>query len=314
MSDTSLRRLIVRCHGGLGNQIFQYAAGLYFAERASVPIEIVRPLGPPEALRSKGFARPFQLDEFSLKAKIRPAGRVDRFYLSTKPVFRSMQNAFCGITRTQSIEEPSTNRFLPTLVDQVQARTIYLTGYWQAAGYAEAIADRLRESLRIRNELHQRNRHYAEAIRALKCPVSVHIRVGDFALHSTTEPNSGEQVTWVLRKSYYREAIARIRTLLPEADLVVFSDDPAGAQAMMDGEPASLWVKGNTPASAFEELWLMSCCKHHVIANSSFSWWGGWMNPDPNKIILAPKYWVNTQDSYYPELFPASWNVIDNLA
>ena len=147
MPDTSPRRLIVRCHGGLGNQIFQYAAGLYFAERTSVPIEIVRPHGAPDALRSKGFARPFQLDEFSLKAKIRPAGRVDRFYLSTKPIFRSMQSTFFGITRTQSIEEPSTNRFLPTLIDQVQARTIYLTGYWQAAAYAEAIADRLRASL-----------------------------------------------------------------------------------------------------------------------------------------------------------------------
>jgi Glycosyl transferase family 11 len=313
MADTSLRRLIVRCNGGLGNQIFQYAAGLYFAERAAVPLEVLRPPGPPEAYNLEKFARPFQLDHFSFEVKSRPSTWVDRFYTSPEPVFRFCRNTVRGIARTRLIEEPSSHRFLPTLLDPVRARDIYLTGFWQAAAYAEANADRLRDSLQLRNEPQQRNQNYAEAIRALKCPVSVHIRVGDYAGAYATESNSGTQVTWVLRKSYYREAITRIRTLHPEAKLVVFSDDPAGAQAMMDGEPVDLWVKGNTPASAFEELWLMSCCRHHVIANSSFSWWGAWMNPDPKKVILAPKYWFNTQDSYYPELLPASWNVIDNL-
>lgn len=313
MQGTTLQRLIVRCNGGLGNQIFQYAAGLYFAQRASVPLEILRPPGSPDASASKGFARPFQLDNFSFEVKSRPAAFVDRFYTSPKLAFRSIRNAFRDIARTQLIEEPSTNQFWPTLLDQVQARAIYLTGFWQAAGYAEAIADRLRDSLQLQSQPQQRNLEYGEAIRALNCPVSVHIRIGDYALHTSTDPTNGKQVTWVLRKSYYREAIARIRAVFPEAELVVFSDDLSAAQAAMDGERVSLWVQGNTPLSAFEELWLMSCCKHHVIANSTFSWWGAWMNPDPNKIVLAPKYWFNTQDSYYPDLFPAGWDVVDNL-
>jgi hypothetical protein len=314
MPDISQRRLIVRCNGGLGNQIFQYAAGLYFAQRNSMSLEILRPHSPPDASVPKEFVRPFQLDDFSFEVKSRPSTWVDRFYTSPKPVLRSMRDMFRGITRAKLIEESSPNRFMPTLLDQVRARTTYLTGFWQAAGYAEANADRLRDSLQIRNQPRQQNLDYAQAIRKLNCPVSVHIRVGDYALVYASDSNSDNQVTWVLRKSYYREAIKCIRTTHPEAELVVFSDDPAAAQAMMDGERASLWVKGNTPASAFEELWLMSCCRHHVIANSSFSWWGAWMNRVPGKIVLAPKYWFNTQNSYYPELIPASWNVIDNLS
>jgi hypothetical protein len=313
MPDTSRRRLIVRCNGGLGNQIFQYAAGLYFAQRASMSLEILRPHSPPDVSVPKEFIRPFQLDDFRFEVQSRPSNWVDRFYTSPKPVLRSMRNTFRGFAGAQLIEEPSPNRFMPTLLDEVGARTNYLTGFWQAAGYAEANAELLRNSLQLRNEPRQQNLDYADAIRALKCPVSVHIRVGDYALTRATDANSDSQVTWVLRKSYYLDAIKRLRTMYPEAELVVFSDDPAAAHAMMDGEPVSLWVKGNTPNSAFEELWLMSCCRHHVIANSSFSWWGAWMNPDSEKMILVPKYWFNTQSSYYPELFPADWNIIDNL-
>jgi hypothetical protein len=316
MPDTSLRRLVVRYYGGLGNQIFQYAAGLYFAERASIPFESVRPVDRPEALQSKGYARPFQLDEFTLKGTLRTASGADRFYLATGRRSRAIQNKLRHLSKAlsiESIEEPSAHRFLPTFLDQVGVRTVYLIGHWQAAGYAEAVSAQLRESLQLRNQPKQRNLDYERTIRAMKCPVSVHIRVGDYALHRATESDSGKQVTWVLRKSYYRKAIARIRTLFPDSELVVFSDDPPAAQAMMNGELASLWVSGNEPANAFEEMWLMSCCKHHVIANSSFSWWGAWLNPDPDKVVLAPKHWFNTQDSYYPELFPPRWEVIDNL-
>jgi hypothetical protein len=314
MPDLSPRRLMVHCQGGLGNQIFQYAAGLYFADRLSASLEIIPPQGAPDSLQSRGYARPFQLDKFSLAEWIRPAGWPDRLILSTKPAFRPVQKILCSIARMQSMVEPSTYNFLPALLDQAPARTIYLTGFWQAAGYAEAIAERLRTALRIRNPLLPRNNHYANAIRALKQPVSVHLRIGDFALHTAVESGNDKRVSWVLRKSYYHKAIAHMRSILPEAELVVFSDDPVGARAIMDREQVSLWVEGNAEGNAFEELQLMSYCKHHIIANSTFSWWGAWLNADSDKIVLAPEYWHNTHNSYYPDLFPATWRVLDNLS
>jgi hypothetical protein len=82
----------------------------------------------------------------------------------------------------------------------------------------------------------------------------------------------------------------------------------------MSGEPASLWIDGNDTDYAYEDLWLMSCCKHHIIANSSFSWWGAWLNPSPDKIVITPKYWFNTHHSYFPDLYPSGWTLISNLA
>jgi hypothetical protein len=311
VQDAFLRRLILSCKGGLGNQIFQYAGGLYFAKRASIPLEIVPPPAPAKNQWGR-FPRPFQLNAFSLDAQVRTATLTDRIFLSPRPQLSFLRHKLGSISRTQRIEEPAAHRFFPELLDKVKARTVYLTGHWQAAAYAEAVEDQLRRSLKLRNAPQQRNLEYAEAIRALACPVSLHLRVGDYAVHFNTQGSA--KVSWVLRRSYYRDAIARIRSLLPEATFVVFTDDPAAAREILSGEPVSLWVEGNDTDYAFEDLWLMSCCRHHIIANSSFSWWGAWLNPSKDKIVMAPKYWFNGHNSYFPELCPAGWTLIDNLA
>jgi hypothetical protein len=196
--------------------------------------------------------------------------------------------------------------FCPDILDEVRAREVYLIGFWQAAAYVGAVAERLRESLRLRNAPQQRNLEYADAIRGAECPVSVHFRIGDYAVHAA--------VSWVLERSYYRAAIARIRSFLPNATFVVFSDDRVAAREIMSGEPVSLWVEGNDTDYAYEDMWLMSCCKHHIIANSSFSWWGAWLNPYSDKVVIAPEYWLNAPESYFPDLYPPKWTLIDNLA
>jgi hypothetical protein len=261
------------------------------------------------------FPRPFQLDAFSADANVRTATMVDRLFLSPRPRIRFLCNELGSIGGMQTIEEPaqSSYRFFPDFLDEVNARTIYLVGFWQAARYAEAVADRLRSSLRLRNTPQQRNLRYADAIRALTCPVSLHIRIGDYALVSSTNTKGSTKVSWILQRSYFRDAIARIRSLLPDASFVIFSDDQVAAREIMSGEPVSLWVEGNDTGNAYEDLWLMSCCKHHIIANSSFSWWGAWLNPSLDKIVMAPKYWNNTHHSYFPDLYPSSWTLIDNL-
>jgi len=316
VQDAYPRRLILNCRGGLGNQIFEYAAGLYFAERASIPLEIIQPL-TPENNHWGRFPRPFQLDAFfldALDANVRTVTRADRFFLTPRPRIRFLRNELRGFSGTQTLEEPALYRFFPDLLDKVNARTIYLIGYWQAAGYAEAVADQLRSSLRLRNTPQQQNLGYAEAIRALACPVSLHIRLGDYAIHFSPNTKGSEKASWVLQRSYFRDAIARMRSLLPNASFVVFSDDQVSAREIISGEPISLWVEGNNTGTAYEDLWLMSCCKHHIIANSSFSWWGAWLNPSLDKIVLAPKYWNNTHHSYFPDLYPSNWTLLDNLA
>ncbi len=303
----------MKFNGGLGNQIFQYAAGLYFAERTKLILEIVQPVAP-RGDQEKRFPRPFQLGAFSIDIKSRIATKVDRLFLSLKPRLRFLSSELQVIMGKQTIEEPALYRFFPDLTDKANAQTIYMIGYWQAAGYVEAVADQLRSSLQLRNEPLQINLDYADAIRALACPVSLHIRIGDYAFHSFTSTNGATKVSWALQRSYYHAAIERMRSLFPEASFVVFSDDHAAAREIVSGAPVSLYVEGNDTGNAYEDLWLMSCCRHHIIANSTFSWWGAWLNPSPDKIVLAPKYWHNTYHSYFPDLYPSNWVLIDNLA
>jgi Glycosyl transferase family 11 len=312
--DAPNRQLIIDFKGGLGNQLFQYAAGLYFSQRLNMALDMIQPASPNGNQQIDRFSRPFQLDAFSLSAKVRPASSFDRLFLSKKPRFRFLCSELQRISNAQALEEPLSYRFFPDFLDMVQSQTTYLSGYWQAAGYAQSVEVQLRTSLVLKNTPLQRNLDYAEAIRSLTCPVSVHIRVGDYAFHSATNTKGAAKVSWVLPRSYYRAAIATIRSLVPEATFVVFSDDQASAREIMAEERVGLWVEGNDVDSAYEDLWLMSSCDHHIIANSSFSWWGAWLNGAPQKTVIAPKYWFNTHHSYFPDLYPSGWTFVDNLA
>jgi hypothetical protein len=304
VARTSCQRLRLRLNGGLGNQLFEYAAGLYYSERLSIPLEIVRPhikLNGPRV----AFPRPFQLDRFSITESITPATAVDRLLSSPRPQLLRGRDAVSRLYRARIVEEPGIYSFFPDLLDDVTAATIHLIGYWQASAYAAAVEAKLRRSLVLTSEPGETNVRYADAIRALECPVSVHIRGGDYASHAA--------VSWVLMPEYYAAAVAKMQDKYPRASFVVFSDDPEVARQVMSTTEVGLWVNGNDTANAYEDLRLMSICKHHIIANSSFSWWGAWLNRAPVKTVIAPRYWLNSYDSYFPALCPPTWDVVDNL-
>jgi hypothetical protein len=133
-------------------------------------------------------------------------------------------------------------------------------------------------------------------------PVSVHVRRGDYLKPGTAE------VHGILDEAYYREALGRIEAEIgEEADLFVFSDEPQAAERVLNFVPPSrlTHVRGDAERP-WEDMALMSRCRHHVIANSSFSWWGAWLNPFPGKIVVAPQAWFaptelrrrNTRDLY----------------
>ena len=117
----------------------------------------------------------------------------------------------------------------------------------------------------------------------------------------------------VLSYEYYKKAIAFVAQKINNPTFFIFSDDMQWAvKHLRFGFPV-VCVDINNEASASEDLRLMSTCDHHVIANSSFSWWGAWLNPSPEKIVIAPKYWMMKESSYYPDLYPPEWVLIDNL-
>lgn len=177
----------------------------------------------------------------------------------------------------------------------------YLEGFWQSERYFAGIEAILRHDLNfshidencalLASELHTQN------------AVSVHIRRGDY-LQKKFSGIYGNICT----ESYYSQAIAYIKRSIPDAKFYIFTDDPDWANAKF-AEKEFIVVLGNTGEKSYQDLYLMSQCKHNIIANSSFSWWGAWLNSNTDKIVIAPAKWINTQT--ITSIYCKNWIVMD---
>ena len=295
--------------GGLGNQMFQYAAGKALAERHGVSL----------ALDLSGFhnysfignykdtPRPFLLDRLRV-----PEGVA---YSEQAEAAKAAEN-FVGVKWKGRIDRLLGCAGLPKLWPQVYREPHFhydpafetlgpymtLWGYFQSERYFGSIAEDLRVWFSPREPLADAAAEMLARIAASRLPVSVHIRRGDYLNPSTSHG--------ILAEPYYRKALGRLeRAIGGEVELFVFSDDPAAAEQVLNFVPRSrlVHVRGE-PERPWEDMALMARCRHHVTANSSFSWWGAWLNPAPGKIVVAPRAWFaprqlnkwNTCDLYPP--------------
>ena len=189
-------------------------------------------------------------------------------------------------------------RFDPeTLVLQDDVR---LFGYWQSERYFVDHAAEIRDDFRFRVLPDDRNRALATRI-AHTPAVSVHVRRGDYVTNPATKAVHG-----ALPLDYYHAAVDRIRESEPEPHFYVFSDDPDWCSANLDLGGATTVVDHNRGRGS-EDLRLMSLCSHHVIANSSFSWWGAWLNAREDKIVVAPQEWMRDDSFDTRDLVPEGW-------
>lgn len=286
--------------------MFAYAAGCYFAQRLQCALEVIRPLRRQQNFR--GFGRPFHLDCFRIEAQVREASALDRLFFSASPKAAALQKWLGPLLRAQRGDERAAYHFDPPLENFVR-RHCYLNGYWQAAGYVEPVRERILREFQPRAPLTGKAARWAQRIEQLPCPVAVHIRLGDYELiHHATQNG---RVSQVLPPDYYERALALVRSELPGAALVVFSDEPEKARQRLSAAGECLFVEAGN--ADYEDLHLMSLCHHQVIANSSFSWWAAWLNQRPGRKVFAPRHWGNTPESYFPDLFPPDWRVIENL-
>jgi len=297
--------------GGLGNQMFQYAAGKALAERHGVPL----------ALDLSGFKdyplRSFLLDQLRVpEADLASASKTG----AKKPA-----NHFVRSLWKQRIDRVLDRAGLPKLAPSAnQYREPHfhydptfealgpqtsLFGYFQSERYFDSIAGALRDWLLPREPFGGAAAEVLRRIERSRLPVSVHVRRGDYLNPGTAEFHG------ILSEPYYRQAIDRIEAALGELiDFFVFSDDPAAAEQVLNFVPKSRLnhVRGD-PERPWEDMALMARCQHHVIANSSFSWWGAWLNRSPGKVVVTPRAWfapaelkkVNTTD-----LCPSDWVLV----
>jgi hypothetical protein len=299
-------RIVIRGFHGLGNQLFQYAAGKYYAKRYGASMRIL--VDPARSAQCYGYPRPFLLSHFMIPAPMGERSFSDRVLTTNNARLRAVSSRLRRASRTQLFIEPFEDRyrFFRDLPLERNIETLYLVGYWQNHLLVEENAEDLRVDLSFKDPPRGETLEILEQIRRSRNPVSLHVRRGDSMI-----PREGRVV---LPIKYYSDVISIIKERLVDPVFFVFSDDMAFVKEALPRHGKMVFVEHNDDFAAQEDLRLMSSCHHHIIANSTFSWWGAWLNPRPDKMVFAPRHWLIGMDSYYPNLFPREWILYDSAA
>jgi hypothetical protein len=287
--------IIVKLMGGLGNQMFQYAAGRALALDRGVELKL--DLGFLEADPGGRYTRrELELHHFNTNAGIASSEEVLRFkQKSAGRLYRVMQRYFPAIFSYCYLSESGTG--YQSSFHKAPSFT-YLDGFWQSELYFTSHADIIRKDFTLKAQLPPDRQAIENKIRSRNA-VSIHIRRGDYVHLAEARDFHG-----VCDLAYYTDAIEEIKRRHGEISLFVFSDDPDWCRMNIryPGIDTEYIDADVIPA---RDMWLMSRCAHHVIANSSFSWWGAWLNPSENKTVVAPRQWFSKINT--PDIIPATW-------
>ncbi|GAB6013277.1 alpha-1,2-fucosyltransferase [Viscerimonas tarda] len=278
--------------GGLGNQMFQYAAGKALATRLNVPFSIDLFY---YTKKTKATKRRFELDVFETNLTLKQGWR-SKFFVKYKLFFlkRPFLSKLLGV-----FSDPRAMLHEAEFA-KLRDNTI-LAGYFQNEIYFKSIEPAIRADFRFKNALKGRNAELVEEIASKAEAVSIHIRRGDYV----TDPTTSLAICSI---DYYSKAIEYIAERLINPHFFVFSDDMEWVKNNIDFKDYSfILVNWNTGEDSYIDMQLMSLCRHNIIANSSFSWWGAWLNNNPQKIVIAPKQWFKNQQFYDSQCIPEKW-------
>jgi hypothetical protein len=270
--------ILPRIVGGLGNQLFCYAAArrLALVNNAELVLDDVSGF-----VHDHDYQRRCQLDHFNIPCrKATPAERLE-------PLSRVRRYLKRAMNRRRPFEERSYIQqvgidFDPRLLAVKPHGTVYLEGYWQSEQYFKDVEPAIREELRIIPPKDETNRSMAKHIRGCLA-VAVHVRFFDAPQEQGVNNAPGD---------YYARAVARMESLAPGAHYFVFSDQPAAARARipLPDDRITLVSHNQGDENAYADLWLMTQCQHFIIANSTFSWWAAWLAEGVGKQVIAPGF------------------------
>ena len=296
--------IVAKLMGGLGNQMFQYATGRFLSEKYGWPL-----LLDIEWYRHQELRR-YTLDCFNIRENL-----FTNFHKSKFNNYGFNQSEICiakilrkvglgGIAnffneRSLVITEKNEDLILSPEVSEFDS--IYITGDLQNHKYFEEIRNILLFEYTPR---YQPSVEFKSSINKLQNTnsVSIHLRFGDYLHDVITSKTHG-----ALSIEYYKKGIDYIKSRIKNPVFYVFSDDVIKAKEFMDSIETNYEILSTNKAShAFEDLTLMSKCKHNIIANSTYSWWSAWLNSNDSKIIVSPKNWFK-KTKINPNLIPPSW-------
>lgn len=286
--------IIIKLSGGLGNQMFQFATGLSIAQENGFQLKI--DISSFKKTNSCDTPREFALDKFDFK-----------FLQASESEIEIIRFPLGGMSRIISLIKKMIIRqhmldYHPGIFRVKDNK--YLDGYFQSEKNFFKYSKIVRQVFSLRKEyLNQIPKAISDRFISAES-ISIHIRRGDYAQDKKTNKYHG-----LCSLSYYEGAISLITSKVKNPHFFIFSDDLE-------------WVKKNLPINhphtfvsdgvliPQQEMYLMSKCKHNIIANSTFSWWGAWLNENPDKIVIAPKKWVNIEPNPHPNIIPETWITI----
>ena len=279
--------IIVKLIGGLGNQMFQYAIGRHLAYKNQTKLK----------LDISGFKtcklRKYELRCFNIVEEFANDIEIKIFNLKRRfNIFFKNKNILC----TEKVKCKFDSEVLK------YKGNIYLVGYWQSEKYFKDIEAIIRREFTVKTPQTGKNKEIARQISSCKSPVSLHIRRGDFISDS-----HASQVHGTCNLDYYYRCVKRLTHMVKNPHFLIFSDDPEWARDNLNLSYPTTLVEHNKIDKDYEDLRLMSLCKHHIIANSTFSWWGAWLNKNPDKIVIVPKRWFTGDSIDTRDLIPEGW-------
>ena len=289
--------VIVRLMGGLGNQMVQYAAGRAVAHRNQTSLKL------DVSALERDAARSYRMHHFNIVASLATPDEVARF--AKRDLWSRISRRVERYLLPPSQRSVFAQRYAHFDPDILRLRgSVYLRGYWQSEKYFKDIEHIIRQDFTFRHTPDPENQKVARII-ANTNSVSLHIRRGDYVSNPRFSRKFG-----VCSLEYYQSAAAKIIEKVQDPHFFVFSDDIPWARDNIRLQYPVTFAAHNDADKDYEDLCLMSLCRHHIIANSSFSWWGAWLCTCPGKIVMAPKRWLRMPGRDTRDLIPDSWHRI----
>ena len=262
--------IIIKIKGGLGNQLFQYAVGRALALHHRLPLKLDLTIFKTYKLHR------YLLDQFAIQADIATEDEIIKLKGRNNVLFSALRKA--GLIKRKSYLKETRSSYFDASV--FKNDDVYLDGYWQNELYFSDIREELLRDLTSISSMSELGVVYIEGIKKSNS-VSLHVRRGNYLNLKNFN---------VLEINYYMKAVEYIRKNVEKPTFYIFSDDLEWCKNSLGFLDNCIFV--DSTKTEIDDLKLMSFCKHNIIANSSFSWWGAWLNQNCKKTVIAPKGWL----------------------
>lgn len=288
--------MIIRITGGIGNQMFQYALKMKLDSNLNQKGKIDTRFYQKSSVHN-GFElnKVFGIQAATYDGPVRSLA--DQFPLFYKMCFRF------GIRSLKTAHHLIEIRtcFRPDVLT-LHEKDVYIDGYWQSEEYFQDIEDKVRRAFQFSAFTEQENLHLEKIIKE-KQSVSLHVRRGDYVGVS--------RFVSLGKTDYYQKAVEYIKSNVGNPLFVVLSDDINWCRENLSLPADSIFVTWNQRNKSYRDMQIMSICKHNIIANSSFSWWGAWLNSNPKKLVIAPSRFFNGNVEDDSHIIPKNWKTIE---